>query len=271
MDITTKGRSDLAPILQVQRLSRHFGGVVALDNVDFTVDAGEIFSVIGPNGAGKTTLFNCISGVYKPTSGAVRFEGVRVSGHPPHRIAARGIARTFQNIELFTQVTTMENLLLGRHLKMRAGLLGGATMFLRRSQAAVEEVEHREFVEHIIDRLDLHPVRDRFVSELPYGIRKKVELGRALATEPRLLLLDEPSAGMNQEEREDLIYTIQDLRAELGITVLLIEHHMQMVQTISDRVLAINFGRPITQGSPPQVATHPEVIQAYLGAEEENS
>ena len=164
----------------------------------------------------------------------------------------------------------MENLLLGRHLKMKAGLLGGASMFLRRSKAALEEVEHREFVEHIIDRLDLHSVRNRFVAELPYGVRKKVELGRALAMEPKLLLLDEPSAGMNQEEREDLIYTIQDLRAELGITVLMIEHHMQMVQTISDRVLAINFGRPITQGSPSRVASHPQVIQAYLGAEEED-
>lgn len=269
--MTTKGRSDLAPILEIQRLSRHFGGVVALDRVNLAVDSGEIFSVIGPNGAGKTTLFNCISGVYQPTAGQIRFRSARISGHSAHTIAARGIARTFQNIELFTQVTTMENLLLGRHLKMKAGLFEGATMFLRRSRAAREEVEHREFVEHIIDRLDLHAVRDRLVAELPYGVRKKVELGRALAAEPKLLLLDEPSAGMNPEEREDLIYTIQDLRAELGITILLIEHHMQMVQTISDRVLAMNFGRPITQGTPAEVAAHSEVIQAYLGAEEEDA
>jgi branched-chain amino acid transport system ATP-binding protein len=254
---------------KVEYLTRRFGGLIAVNDVSFEVEQGMIYSIIGPNGAGKTTLFNCISGLYKPTSGAVFFEGQPISGLKPYEIARRGIARTFQNLELFARVTTMENLMLGRHLHMSAGLWRGLTMLRRRSHAAQEEIEHRERVEHIIDLLNLHSARNMPVMALPYGTQKLVELGRALAMEPKLLLLDEPSAGMNTEERQDLIFWIQDIQAELGVTILMIEHHMQLVMDISDRILAINFGKPMVEGDPATVASHPKVIEAYLGDDAE--
>ncbi len=253
------------PILRVEALTRRFQGLVALDGVSFTVEPGTVYSIIGPNGAGKTTAFNCISGIYRPSGGTILFEGATISGLKPHKIARLGIARTFQNIELFANVTTMENLMLGRHVHMKAGLWGAATMLSRRSRAAREEVEHRERVERIIDLLDLGWARNRLVRGLPYGTQKLVELGRALALEPRLLLLDEPSAGMSSDERQDLIFWIKDIRAELDLTILLIEHHMRLAMGLADRVLALNFGVQIAEGTPDEVGSNPEVTRAYLG------
>ncbi|MCA1803559.1 MAG: ABC transporter ATP-binding protein [Rhodothermaceae bacterium] len=250
---------------RVEGLTKRFGGLTALDTLTFSVEKGMLFSIIGPNGAGKSTLFNCINSLYRPDEGKVWFRGREITGLNPHRIAAAGIGRTFQNIELFANMTTMENLMLGRHLHMKTGLFEAAMMFHRRSRAAREEMEHRERVEQIIDLLELQASRDKFVSQLPYGTRKVVELGRALAAEPDLLLLDEPAAGLNNEEKEDLMFWIQDIRREFGITILMIEHNMQLVQDVSDRILAINFGKMLTEGTPGEVVNHPEVLKAYLG------
>lgn len=239
-----------------------------MDRVTLNVEPGSIFSIIGPNGAGKTTIFNCVSGLYKPDSGKIYFKGEDITGLKPYRIAQKGIARTFQNIELFSRMTTMENLMLGRHLHMKTGVWSGSTFFRRGSKAAQEEIEHRGHVERIIDLLDLQSARNQFVGGLPFGTQKLVELGRALALEPELLLLDEPSAGMNSEEKQDLIFWIKDIQDELGVTILLIEHDMRMVMDISDRILAINFGKPIAEGIPEEVQRHPEVLKAYLGEDE---
>jgi len=252
----------------VDSLTISFGGLRAVDNVSFTVNRGSIFSIIGPNGAGKTTIFNCINGLYTPNSGRVIYKGEDITGLKPHKIARKGIARTFQNIELFSRMTTMENLMLGRHIHINTGVLSGATFFRRNSRAAKEEVKHRDRVERIIDLLDLQFARNQFVGGLPYGTQKLIELGRALALEPELLLLDEPSAGMNTEEKQDLIFWIKDIQDELGITILLIEHDMRVVMDISDRILAINFGKPITEGAPEAIQNDPEVLKAYLGEEE---
>ena len=241
---------------------------MAVDNVGFDVEQGSIFSIIGPNGAGKTTIFNCISGLYRPDSGRINFGGKNIIGLKPHVIARLGIARTFQNIELFSRMTTMENLMLGRHIHMKTGIWSGATFYRRGSRAARDEIKHRERVEEIIDLLDLQAARNQFVGGLPYGTQKLIELGRALALEPRLLLLDEPSAGMNSEEKQDLIFWIKDIQDELGVTILLIEHDMKMVMDISDLILVINFGKPITKGSAEEVQKHPEVLKAYLGEDE---
>lgn len=253
----------------IDRLSISFGGLVAVDKVSFNVEPGSIFSVIGPNGAGKTTIFNCISGLYSPDSGTIIFKGEDIVGLKPYRIAKIGIARTFQNIELFSRMTTMENLMLGRHVHMKTGVWSGSTFFRRGSKAAQEEIRHRERVEQIIDLLDLQSARNKFVGGLPYGTQKLIELGRALALEPDLLLLDEPSAGMNSEEKQDLVFWIKDIQDELGVTILLIEHDMKMVMDISDRVLVVNFGKPITEGRPEEVQKHPEVLKAYLGEGED--
>jgi len=242
-----------------------FGGLTALSQVSLELDQGSIVAVIGPNGAGKTTLFNCITGLYRPSSGSVRFKGREIVGRKPHQIAALGIGRTFQNIELFSKMTTLDNLLLGRHLHMRTGVWSGATFFRRGSRAAKEETAHRKKVEEIIDFLELQHARDRFVGGLPYGVQKKVELGRALAMEPELLLLDEPVAGMNLEEKQDLIFWLGDIQTEYGISLLVIEHDMRLVMEVSDQIMVLNYGQPIAYGSPREVQNHPEVLKAYLG------
>ena len=252
----------------VDRLTISFGGLRAVDRISFNVKPATIFSIIGPNGAGKTTIFNCVSGLYKPDAGAIIFKGEDIIGLRPHKVAQKGIARTFQNIELFSRMTVIENLMLGRHIHMTTGVWTGATFYRRGSKAAKEEIEHRGRVEKIIDLLDLQAARNQFVGALPYGTQKLVELGRALALEPELLLLDEPSAGMNSEEKQDLIFWIKDIQDELGVAILLIEHDMKMVMDISDRVLAINFGKPITEDIPDGVQNHPEVLKAYLGEDE---
>jgi len=258
----SRGAGGLQLVVEDLRLS--FAGLKALDGVSFGVAEGELFSLIGPNGAGKTTVFNCISGIYRPDGGEIRFSGHRLNGLKPDRIARLGVARTFQNIELFSHMTTLENLLLGRHLHIRTGILAGA-VFGRRVMR--EEMAHRQRVEEIMDLLDLQGARDEFVANLPYGIQKLVELGRALAMEPSLLLLDEPTAGMNEEEKRDLVFRISDIRSEFNVTILLVEHDMRMVMSISDRVLAMNEGRVLTCGRPVEVQRHPEVMRAYLGEE----
>jgi branched-chain amino acid transport system ATP-binding protein len=253
------------PFFTVENLSISFGGLKALEDISFTVRRGEIFAIIGPNGAGKTTLFNCINGIYRTDKGRIYFKEKKLNGKRPDQVARFGIARTFQNIELFNHMNTMENIMLGRHLFMKTGLFRGAVMWGKNSFAGREERAHRRKVEEIIDLLDLQAVRNKLVGGLPYGIQKQVELGRALALEPELLLLDEPCAGMNSEEKQDMIFWIKDIQEELKVTILLIEHDMNMVMDISDRILAINFGRPITEGLPEDVNRHPEVLKAYLG------
>lgn len=252
-------------ILKVEDLSITFGGLKALNKVGFSVEKGEIYSIIGPNGAGKTTVFNCLSGIYKPTEGKIFFKDRDITPLKPHQVAQVGIGRTFQNIELFSHMTTMENLMLGRHTKLKTGVWAGATFLTARSRAAREEIQHRQKVEDIIDFLELQAARNQMVMNLPYGTQKLIELGRALALEPEVLLLDEPSAGMNLEEKEDLIFSIRDIRDDYGITILLVEHDMNMVMDISDRVLALNYGQVIAEGVPQDIQKHPEVLKAYLG------
>lgn len=250
---------------EVDHISKSFGGVKAVQDLSFRVDQGEIFSIIGPNGAGKSTIFNCINGLYRAEKGNIRLSGKELIGLKPDQIAAAGIARTFQNLELFSHMSTMNNLLLGRHLKMKASLLHLLGLSFPNSRAAREEVHHRERVEEIIEFLELEPYRETPVFALPYGVQKLVELGRALALEPKLLLLDEPAAGLNNEERQDMIFWIKDIRDELGITIIVIEHNMQLVKDISDRLLALNFGKKIAEGSVEEVLQNEEVIHAYLG------
>lgn len=251
--------------LKVENLSISFGGLKALSGVTFEVKKGEIYSIIGPNGAGKTTVFNCISGIYKPSNGKIFFRDQDITPLKPYQVAEVGIARTFQNIELFAHMTTMDNLMLGRHTKLNTGVWAGATFLTANSKAARDEIQNREIVEEIIDFLELQASRNQLVVNLPYGIQKLVELGRALALEPEVLLLDEPSAGMNLEEKENLIFSIRDIRDDFGITVLLVEHDMNLVMDISDRILALNYGQVIAEGIPQEVQKHPEVLKAYLG------
>jgi branched-chain amino acid transport system ATP-binding protein len=251
--------------LKIEGLSISFGGLKALSGVTFEVKKGEIYSIIGPNGAGKTTVFNCISGIYKPSNGKIFFKDQDITPFKSYQVAEVGIARTFQNIELFAHMTTMDNLMLGRHTKLKTGVWAGATFLTAHSKAARDEIQNREIVEEIIDFLELQASRNQLVVNLPYGIQKLVELGRALALEPEVLLLDEPSAGMNLEEKENLIFSIRDIRDDFGITVLLVEHDMNLVMGISDRVLALNYGQVIAEGIPQEVQKHPEVLKAYLG------
>ena len=252
-------------LLLVENLTKTFGGLTAINQLSFGVAKGSIYSIIGPNGAGKSTLFNCINGLYQADEGSIIFKGTPIHAWAAHQIAAQGISRTFQNLELFSHMTTMDNLLLGRHLHMKAPLWKIATLSVPWSTAAKEEIIHRRKVEEIIDFLDLQSVRNQLVTTLPYGKQKMVELGRALTAEPQLLLLDEPAAGLNHEEREDLIHWIRDIRDQFNITVVVIEHNMQVVTGISDRILAINFGQKLVEGNVEEVIHHPEVIKAYLG------
>ena len=249
-------------LLAARNLDKFFGGIRAAEDVSFDVEQGEVFTIIGPNGAGKTTIFNLISRLYDPDGGQVFFEGREITGLQPHAVASLGIARTFQNIELFENATVLSNLLLGRHNLGRTGFWSEVffTPGVRR-----EEEAHREKVERIIDFLDLQHYRDARISGLAYGIRKVVELGRALAVEPKLILLDEPSSGLNVEETEDMSFWIRDIKEGLGITVLMVEHDMNLVTEVSDRVLALNQGKVLALGTPAEVQGHPEVIRAYLG------
>lgn len=249
--------------LVAENISLQFGGLKAVDKVNFAIEKGEIFTIIGPNGAGKTSIFNLISRLYDPTSGRLFFDGEEFTKAPPHKIAKMGIARTFQNIELFDNATVLNNLLVGRHCHATTNLLQ-ELLFLPSVQRA--EFEHRHKVEQVIDLLDLEPYRDKLISGLPYGVRKVIELARALCSEPKLILLDEPSSGLNVEETDDMSFWIRDIRNELGITVLMVEHDMSLVSRVSDRVLALNYGRELATGTPSEVQSHPEVVAAYLGA-----
>ncbi len=253
------------PILSIKDLWLSFGGLTALNGVSMDVEKGRIFSIIGPNGAGKTTIFNCISGIYRPRKGSVIFEGREIVGKKPHQTARLGIARTFQNIELFPHLSTMDNLLLGRHIHMKSGIFSGALRFGRKFPSSREEIVNRERVERIIEFLEIESARDAPVAALPYGTRKLVELGRALAMEPSLLLLDEPTAGMNQEEKRDMMFWIRDIRDDFDITILMVEHDMNLVMDVSDEIMALNFGVKLVQGTPQVVRSHPEVLEAYLG------
>ena len=250
-------------LLTAEDLSVRFGGVLAVNKVSFEVKRGEVFTLIGPNGAGKTTVFNLISRIYTPTTGSIRFEGHDLNALAPHSIAGLGIARTFQNIELFEHATVLHNLLIGRHTHHRSSLWS-EIFFTAKVRAA--EIQAREKAEQIIDFLDLQHHRDSMVAGLPYGVRKVVELARALCTEPKLLLLDEPSSGLNVEETDDMAFWIQDIQHELGITVLMVEHDMTLVSKVSDRVLAMNQGEVLACGLPREVQSHPGVIEAYLGS-----
>jgi branched-chain amino acid transport system ATP-binding protein len=253
------------PLLSIDNLFISFGGLAALSGISMDVEQGRILSIIGPNGAGKTTIFNCITGIYRPNRGRILFQGKDITGNKPHRAAALGIARTFQNIELFAHLTTMDNLLLGRHIHMNTGIFAGAACLSRKSGAAREECEHRERVEKIIEFLEIEAARDVPVAALPYGTRKLVELGRALAMEPTLLLLDEPTAGMNQEEKRDMMFWIKDIRDDFQVTIIMVEHDMNLVMDVSDEIMALNFGVKLVQGPPEEVQKHPEVLAAYLG------
>jgi branched-chain amino acid transport system ATP-binding protein len=250
-------------LLSAKNLSVRFGGVLAVNNVSFDVKRGEVFTLIGPNGAGKTTVFNLISRIYTPTSGTIDYEGKVLTEQQPHRIASLGIARTFQNIELFEHATVLHNLLIGRHTHSSTGIWN-EMFFTPKVRRA--EIAHREKVEQVIELLDLQHHRDSMVAGLPYGVRKVVEVARALCTEPKLLLLDEPSSGLNVEETDDMAFWIQDIRAELGVTVLMVEHDMSLVSKVSDRVLAMNQGEVLATGTPREVQNHPGVIEAYLGS-----
>jgi branched-chain amino acid transport system ATP-binding protein len=248
---------------RADNLSLHFGGLKAVDSVSFAVEKGEILSIIGPNGAGKSSIFNLISRIYPPTSGKIFFEDQDITEQPAYDIAGLGIARTFQNIELFENATMLSNLLVGRH-RHSTTQLWQELLFLPSVRA--REKAHRRAVEQVIEFLDLEVYRDKLISGLPYGVRKVIELARALCSEPKLILLDEPSSGLNVEETGDMSFWIRDLKTDLGITVLMVEHDMSLVNRVSDRVIALNYGRVIAMGSPSEVQRHPDVVAAYLGA-----
>jgi len=258
-------RGDKA-LLHIDGVSVRFGGIVALDGVSFDVQRGQICGLIGPNGAGKSTLFNCLSRLYECNTGRIAFDGHPLSTMPRHRMAGIGIGRTFQNLALFRTMTVRENALVGCHSQHHAGFLRNA---FRLPGAARIEAEARARAQALIDFLDLGSVAERTVADLPFGTQKRVELARALAAQPKLLLLDEPAAGLNHEELESLGALIRDIRDRLQVTVLLVEHHMGLVMGVSDKVVALNFGKKIAEGTPAEVRAHPEVIRAYLGADEE--
>jgi branched-chain amino acid transport system ATP-binding protein len=255
--------------LKVSTLHMAFGGVQALMDVSFEVKKGEIFSVIGPNGAGKTVLLNCINGLYHPQRGRIEFEGKEITRLRPYQRAKMGISRTFQKLELFKGATVLDNIRLGRHIHLKTGLISGSIYF---GKTAREEIEHRDFIEReIIDLLEIEHIRDKMVGMLPYGLQKRVELARALALNPKIILLDEPLAGLNLEEVEDMARFILDINEEerWQTTCVLVEHDMGVVMDISHRVMALNFGERIAEGTPPEVQSNPQVVKAYLGEAED--
>jgi branched-chain amino acid transport system ATP-binding protein len=252
------------PVVSVQDVHLSFAGVTAIAGASFEVRPRELFAIIGPNGAGKTSIFNVLSGVYRPQRGSVEFLGEDILGERPHRIAARGMARTFQNIALFEHLTVLDNLMLGRHQHLAYGFVSA---FVWRGRARSEELANRRVVEEIVDFLELEQWRSHPVGLLPYGVQKRVELGRALAMEPKLLLLDEPVAGMNLEETEDTARYILDIRDELDVPIIMVEHDMGLVMDLADRIMVVDFGVPITTGIPDEVQRHPDVVRAYLGQE----
>ncbi len=251
-------------ILDVQNITLRFGGVKALTDISFDVREHEVRSIIGPNGAGKSSMLNCINGVYQPQEGQITFRGQTFRHMNSRQVAEMGVARTFQNLALFKGMSVLDNIMTGRNLKMKCGLLAQA---FRLGPAEREEIRHREFVERIIDFLEIQAWRKTPVGRLPYGLQKRVDLGRALAMEPQVLLLDEPMAGMNVEEKQDMSRFILDVNDEFGTTIVLIEHDMGVVMDISDRVVVLDYGKKIGDGTPDEVRANPEVVRAYLGAE----
>ncbi|MBI5067599.1 MAG: ABC transporter ATP-binding protein [Deltaproteobacteria bacterium] len=248
-----------AGLLEVQHLALRFGGITALAGVDLSIAEGETLAVIGPNGSGKTSLMNCITGLYRPTAGSIRLRGESLLGLSPDAVTARGVARTFQNLRLFQHMTVLDNLLLGRHLHFRRRLVDA---FVRRRG---EEIRHRERCEEIIEFLDLEPWRDQRVVGCAYGVQKRVELGRALCTEPKLLLLDEPVSGLTAEEKEEVSYWIHEARGRFGVTVLLVEHDLRVAARLASRMVVMDRGEKLTEGPPAEVQKHPGVVRAYLG------
>lgn len=253
--------------LELTDVTLKFGGVTAVDNVSFNVEKGEVFSLVGPNGAGKSTIFNILSRFYTPSHGEITFEGKSILTKQSHEIAGIGIARTFQNIELFHQASVLQNLLVARQTHRKSNPVSEILFspFVKK-----EEYRHRYAVEKVIDFLDLQSYREKFISGLPYGVRKVVELGRALAIEPKLLLLDEPASGLSVEETQDVAFWIEDIKKVMGITVLMVEHDMHLVSSVSDRVMALADGKMLALGTPSEVKNHPAVIEAYLGGSEED-
>ncbi len=250
------------PILSCEGIGLSFGSVRALSDMTFDVGPGELVSIIGPNGAGKTSVINTITGFYRPTTGSIRFRGKDITGLPPHKVSRAGIARTFQNTELFAGLTVLENLLAARHLYLKSNVLSCALYY---GLAEREDIEAREVVEDIIDLLEMEAIRKQEVGTLPYGQRKRVELGRALALDPALILLDEPTVGMNLEEKEDMVRFVLDVSEQKGTTVVLVEHDMDIVMDISDRIIVFDFGAKIAEGIPAEIKRNERVIQAYLG------